>query len=389
MIYGDDLRKAQGINFVIDNIVKGKDFFDRVRLALICGAYQRVDVMKGECMPIGTDAATPQYTIKRNIRGVLRDCLSSNFYLFALLKYYLNYQLPAHKSVNNYFESGVNADYIVFHDIFSAHSFLKTRRHIIEKTAIVVHAADDNMDQFFGKFPSFKGKKRENILKLRDFVFSRVNKVIYLSNNAYNLSKISKDKRCVIYNGIKDIPFEINNAERHIVNFCCVGSMTGWKGQDLIVEAFGILKKDYIEKVHLSFIGDGPERCKLENRVAELGLKEKVSFLGIRKDVPDLLKSQDVFIMPSINEGLSVAAIEATRAGLFLMLTDAGGNREVMGEGGIVIERDVLDIETKICEVIDKNYVSLEQKHNTRKHFEDNFTIEQCVRSYENVLLSL
>jgi glycosyltransferase involved in cell wall biosynthesis len=74
----------------------------------------------------------------------------------------------------------------------------------------------------------------------------------------------------------------------------------------------------------LLLIGDGPLRPKIERRVGELGLAEHVVFTGLRADVPRLLLGAvNVFIMPSLYEGLPVAGLEAQAAGLPCVLSDA------------------------------------------------------------------
>ena len=119
-------------------------------------------------------------------------------------------------------------------------------------------------------------------------------------------------------------------------------------------------------------------------------IEKYVTFMGARKDVPEILRNMDVFIMPSKNEGLSIATIEGIRAGLFMLLTDAGGNKEVMGDrGGFVIDRDAEDIKEKICKIIDEHLVSKEQKEKSRLHFLDNFTTEKFISGYEQMFMSL
>jgi glycosyltransferase involved in cell wall biosynthesis len=63
-------------------------------------------------------------------------------------------------------------------------------------------------------------------------------------------------------------------------------------------------------------IGDGPLRGEIENLVSTCGLTKKFFFMGVRADVPDLLQSMDVFLFPSLYEGLPLALLEAQAAGL-------------------------------------------------------------------------
>ena len=76
--------------------------------------------------------------------------------------------------------------------------------------------------------------------------------------------------------------------------------------------------------------GDGPERGRLEAKAASLGLSERVQWLGQRRDVPSLLAVADMFVLPSLNEGLPLAAMEAMLAGVPIVATDAGGTGEIV-----------------------------------------------------------
>jgi glycosyltransferase involved in cell wall biosynthesis len=79
--------------------------------------------------------------------------------------------------------------------------------------------------------------------------------------------------------------------------------------------------------------GDGPERGALEARAAELGVAERVSFLGRREDVPQLLAACDVFVLPSLYEGSSLAVLEAMAAGTAIVSSAIGGTEELIDDG--------------------------------------------------------
>jgi glycosyltransferase involved in cell wall biosynthesis len=77
------------------------------------------------------------------------------------------------------------------------------------------------------------------------------------------------------------------------------------------------------EKVHLLLVGDGPLRTKIEEKARVLGIAERLIFIGSRDDVPRLMKGgMDVFLFPSLYEGLGLALIEAQAAGLPCVISD-------------------------------------------------------------------
>ena len=78
----------------------------------------------------------------------------------------------------------------------------------------------------------------------------------------------------------------------------------------------------------LVIVGEGPLRNELQKLATKQGDEAQVSFLGFRRDVPDVLASFDVFVQPSLWEGLSVSLTEAMAAGKAIVATDICGNRE-------------------------------------------------------------
>ena len=79
--------------------------------------------------------------------------------------------------------------------------------------------------------------------------------------------------------------------------------------------------------------GEGPERARLVAKAASLGVADRVRWLGHRDDVPYLLACADLFVLPSLNEGLPLAAMEAMLAGVPIVATDAGGTGEIVRNG--------------------------------------------------------
>jgi glycosyltransferase involved in cell wall biosynthesis len=89
--------------------------------------------------------------------------------------------------------------------------------------------------------------------------------------------------------------------------------------------AHEVLKKR--PDVHFLFVGDGPLRVEIQERARELGLLDKIHFPGIRTDVPRLMRAaMNVFVFPSLWEGLPLVIIEAQAAGLRCIVSDAVTN---------------------------------------------------------------
>ena len=88
-----------------------------------------------------------------------------------------------------------------------------------------------------------------------------------------------------------------------------------------------------VPEVRVMIVGDGPERGALETRIAQLGLGDRVHLLGFRTDIPELLAGCDLFVLPSLFEGLPLSILEAMAAGKAVVATAIGGNDEAVVDG--------------------------------------------------------
>jgi glycosyltransferase involved in cell wall biosynthesis len=108
--------------------------------------------------------------------------------------------------------------------------------------------------------------------------------------------------------------------------------------------------------VQFVLAGDGPLRSSLETQVEALGLADRVNFLGYRTDIRDLLASCDVFVLPSLYEGLPLSILEAMAAGKPVIATQVGGTAEVVlaGETGLLVPpSDSIALAKAIRSVVD------------------------------------
>lgn len=87
------------------------------------------------------------------------------------------------------------------------------------------------------------------------------------------------------------------------------------------------------ERLRLVLVGDGPLTDELQQRVVDLGLERQVLLAGEREDIPDLLRAMDVFLQPSLGEGVSNTVLEAMATALPVIATRVGGNPELVKEG--------------------------------------------------------
>ncbi|NLV15450.1 glycosyltransferase [Haloarcula argentinensis] len=108
-----------------------------------------------------------------------------------------------------------------------------------------------------------------------------------------------------------------------------VGRLVERKGHFDLLDAWPTIVSE-IPDAHLVFVGDGPDREQLTERVNSLGCADSVHFLGTRQDVPALLGAMDLFVFPSHYEGLPGAVIEAMAAELPIVATPVDGTSDLL-----------------------------------------------------------
>jgi glycosyltransferase involved in cell wall biosynthesis len=110
------------------------------------------------------------------------------------------------------------------------------------------------------------------------------------------------------------------------------GRLHPQKNLDVLLEAWP--KVTRATGANLILVGQGPERAQLEQRAEELGVLANVHFAGHVVDPADVLRAADVFVLPSVAEGMSNSLLEAMATGLPCVASDIGGNQDLLGPGG-------------------------------------------------------
>lgn len=124
--------------------------------------------------------------------------------------------------------------------------------------------------------------------------------------------------------------------QNDIVIVGTVGRLTPVKDQQLILRAAAWVREsqpELAQKLRFMIVGDGPLLAQLQRLTDELDLTDVVWFPGDRNDVPELLATLDVFVLPSLAEGISNTILEAMASGLPVLATASGGNVELVEEG--------------------------------------------------------
>lgn len=117
-----------------------------------------------------------------------------------------------------------------------------------------------------------------------------------------------------------------------------VATFKAQKGQRYLLEAASTLVKDFPD-LKILFVGDGELRNDLVAKTNALNLEHNIDFLGTRLDVPELLSASDMFVLPSLWEGLPMALVEAMASSLPIVATDVSGSKQAIlpGKTGMLV----------------------------------------------------
>lgn len=175
------------------------------------------------------------------------------------------------------------------------------------------------------------------------YLYMKYDKIISISNETeINLKKWLKiledkeDKFITIENGVNLENFYPENVrvednyfkeERKQKIITMIGRFTIQKDQPTLIKAI----KD-ISNIYLFLVGDGPRRKEYENLVKELKIEDKVKFLGIRNDIPKILKISDICVLSSNWEGFGLVAIEAMAAGKPIIGSKVDGLMQIISQ---------------------------------------------------------
>lgn len=133
-------------------------------------------------------------------------------------------------------------------------------------------------------------------------------------------------------------PAPTTRIENEAVRLICCGRLIERKGQQHLIPAVAELKKRGLA-VELMIVGTGDNEPALRRQVKELRLEDTVRFTGSVEweKMPQLYQASDIFVLPSYNEGMSIALLEAMATGLPVVVTNTGGARELVDGNGVVV----------------------------------------------------
>jgi glycosyltransferase involved in cell wall biosynthesis len=163
-----------------------------------------------------------------------------------------------------------------------------------------------------------------------------------------------------------------------------------YKNHDQFLLAAAALRNQFPD-VEFVLVGDGPLRAKLERSARALGIAKQVVFLGDRRDIPAVLASLDISVLPSASESLSNVIMESMAAGLSVVAYQVGGNPELLTTrtGRLVPPNNVAALANAIGQLLSNAQERRELGSNARRHAQANFTIDGMRSRHEELYREL
>jgi glycosyltransferase involved in cell wall biosynthesis len=209
-------------------------------------------------------------------------------------------------------------------------------------------------------------------------------------------ARISPDKLVSIPNGInlekfdrqwnregKRAEFGISSQTKVIGT---VSRLSKQKGLEFLLRAVpGILRN--VPNSAFIIVGDGELKPQLMQLAKKLGIKDKVIFAGFRKDALEVMNIFDVFVLPSLWEGLPIALLEAMALSKPIVATAVGGCRELVtdGENGFLVEpSEASELSEAITTILTDSELASRMEQNSRKRAEQ-YTVDKMVEKTENL----
>ncbi len=188
-----------------------------------------------------------------------------------------------------------------------------------------VYLSDKLLQSWSKKIIAVSGAVKESLIKhgIRE-------KNIVVINNGIDISKYKKEPN-------PNLKKSLNIAEDAFI-FLTIGRLISQKGIDILIESFSRVSKNSV----LVIVGQGKDELQLKNLTKKLGLEQRVHFLGVRHNIPDILAISDVFVLASRYEGQGIAVLEAMASSRPIIISDFPAGRDMIspGENGLVVRRE-------------------------------------------------
>lgn len=259
------------------------------------------------------------------------------------------------------------------HDPFAVNGLKKNfKKNCIKKTSHTIAVSDAN---------------REILLKLYPLLKNKITTV----HNGMDLAAFNRELVHFSNQDKQRIRQKIFRAENNELIILSIAALHPRKGLKYLIEAFSMIHEK-IPDCKLVIVGEGPQKTELEKIIKKLGIDNKVVLSGYQESIPKILKSSDLFVLPSIKEAFGLVLLEAMEAQLPIIATNTGGIPEIVQNhksGELVEPGNAGQLAEKILELV-KNKPIREKLaflgHHRVKEFDAGVMAKQTETLYDQIL---
>ena len=274
---------------------------------------------------------------------------------------------------------GVKVDVVKYRNMYDIRNIFEIKKHIVDGDYDIVHTHTFPTQYWVALSRMFIENKKVKFIttehsthnrRREKFYFRYIDKLIYSQyDSIISITEKTRDnlidwidpkhkkidKHVVIENGVDitkikaALPYKknelINGITENTKLICMVGRFSEAKDQPTLIRAVSKLSRD----IHLILVGEGPLMGDNEELAEELGISDRVHFLGFRQDIPRILKTVDIVVLSSNWEGLSLASIEGLASGKPFIASKVPGLEEIVEGHGVLFEKGNYN---QLCEII-------------------------------------
>jgi glycosyltransferase involved in cell wall biosynthesis len=270
--------------------------------------------------------------------------------------------------------------------MYHANIFVRVSRFFIHFPKLICTAHSNNEG----------GVGRMLIYRATDFLGDVFSNVSNIAVESFERKKAAPKKSMItVYNGIDTERFKFNPLAREKVRSClglnnkkvfiAVGRLSVEKDYPNLILSFKCLTEKFPD-ARLVIVGTGVEENNIRNLIRIESLENRVQMLGLRKDISELLSAADIFVLSSSFEGFGLVVAEAMATNCYVVATDCGGVKEIVGNHGVLVKPGSVDeMSSALIMAYNKDWERIENdqcRDRIRRKFSLNSVVEQWDEIY-------
>jgi len=244
----------------------------------------------------------------------------------------------------------------------------------------------------FSEHSNYNRRRSIKFFKVIDgFTYSRYDKIVCISKQVEEsliMWRPETARKTIVIKNAIPISNRLNFKVNKYYDIIFVGRLERVKGVDILLKAIQILKEKYYRSLRVAIVGDGNLMEDLKKLALQYGINEYIDFLGVRKDVLELMRESSIFVLPSKWEGFGLVLLEAISVGVPVVATKVGGIPEIIEDGkdGILVEPENPEgLANTILRLLDDNGLRSLISLNAYKKVKGEYSIERYTKDLLNL----